>query len=166
MCFKNFLLQFFNVCTLKSWLKLEIVKSCQKQNKMSTRIHGDKNWEKIWVSWRWIQDETSDCQKNCSHHRQLYLKDNKTPYTIQLQYEYRVIRKCCILIQIHNKKYMEAIQILADYQCDISMHTISFTFNKTCTRGVFSRAGAHERSPKSPILTTLILASTREHLLC
>lgn len=107
---------------------------------MSTRIHGDKNWEKIWVSWRWIQDETSDCQKNCSHHRQLYLKDNKTPYTIQLQYEYRVIRKCCILIQIHNKKYMEAIQILADYQCDISMHTISFTFNNTCTRGGFSRA--------------------------
>lgn len=104
----KFLLHFFHVCTLKSWLKLEIVKSCQKQNKVSTRINGDKNWEKIWISWWWSQDETSDCQKNCSHHRQLYLKDNRTPYTTQVQYEYRVIRKCCILMQIPDKKNMKS----------------------------------------------------------
>lgn len=70
LCFLIFLLHFFHICTLRRWLKLEIVKSCQKQYKVSTRINGDKDWEKIWVSWWWSQDEAGNCQQNCPHHWQ------------------------------------------------------------------------------------------------
>lgn len=70
LCFLIFLLHFFHVCTLRRRLKLEIVKSCQKQCKVSTRINGDKDWEKIWVSWWWSQDEAGNCQQNCSDHWQ------------------------------------------------------------------------------------------------